>query len=126
MRIYFKGRGEIFAVAGVIGGLIAGVWFVYRAVETWNHFNVSYFRPFVLYFCVGSAFLPTLMFYLALYSLNRLLIGASGSDELKARKAEIMIGLVNASIASGDVEKTERDLVDELAWSGLKSYWREP
>jgi hypothetical protein len=125
MRQYFKDRTEIFRLAFVTGGSVGVVWFVYRATETWNYFDVGCFHRFVLYVCIFTSLLPTLVFYLFLYELNRLLISGWGRDELRARKSEILTTLIKACISGGDVEKNERDLLDELAWSKLKLYWRD-
>jgi hypothetical protein len=125
MRQYIKDRTEIFRIAAVVGASVDVVWLAYRSTETWTYFDVGCFRRFVLYMCILASLLPTLVFYLFLYELNRVFIGGWRREELRVRESEILASLVRASISGGDVEKNEHDLLDEIAWSKLKLYWRD-
>jgi hypothetical protein len=125
MRQFFNGRGEIFTVASVIGASVDVVWFVYRSTETWNYLDISFLHPYVLYICVAASLLPTLLLYLLFFGINRVLINVFAKDEFRARQMEIIAQLIRGHAFGLDVEKRERDLLDELAWARLKDFWRD-
>jgi hypothetical protein len=124
MRLYYRKRDEIFALAARIGVPVAAIWFVYRPAETWNYFDVVCFHHVILLVCIFVSFLPLLSIYLAMYCINLLLIRIRGSDELRRIQEQIIQGLIRAYVAHETVEKKERDLIAEYAWASLRSLWR--
>lgn len=77
-----------------------------------------------MYLCIATSLLPTLVFYLILYIANILFVKIGGQEELEERKIKILTSLIEACISGKIVEKDERDLIDEIAWSRLKLFWK--
>jgi hypothetical protein len=124
MRLYYRKREEIFALAARLGVPIAAIWFVYRPTETWNYFDVVYFHRLILLVCIFVSFLPLLSIYILMYCINVSLIRTRGSDELRRNQEQIIQGLIRAYVGRETVEKKEGDLVEEYAWASLRSLWR--
>ena len=65
-----------------------------------------------------------MVFYLALYSLNALLVRSFGKVELNEQKHTILRTLLVSSLSKQVVDADPSDLVEEVAWISLKKYWR--
>ena len=71
------------------------------------------------------ALVPTLVLYLLIFYLNRLLIRFFGASELDLVRKQILENLVHASLKSQSVVFKRGDLLHEEAWATLKRFWRQ-
>jgi hypothetical protein len=119
----FKGRDQILIVAFTLGVPIATVWFVYKPNETWAYFDVACFHRFVLYLCMATFLLPSLVTYALLFWVNLFLMRRGAGIELRTIEEKIVRSLSYAYVSTTVLEKGEADLVEEYAWARLKRYW---
>ena len=75
-------------------------------------------------FLILTYLVPTLVLYLALYSLNALLVRSLGKVELNEQRHAILRKLLISSLSKQVVDADPADLVEEVAWISLKKYWR--
>ena len=124
MAPYVKNREGILTIASVIGIAISSVLFVYDSNEIKGHFDVAWMHRFTLLCCVLVFLLPTLVSYIAVYFLNRIVINGFCTTELEKQERLIARSLVEAHIGNTSVDLESRDLLAEEAWNQLASFWR--
>ncbi len=103
---------------------IAAIWFVYRASETLNYFDVSWFRRFALAACILVSFSPLCLIYMLVYLGNRFLVSKWAPEDLREKQKEILRRLILAHVAGESIQKEDRDFLEEYAWATLGSLWR--
>jgi hypothetical protein len=124
MAPYCRKRLELFGISTFFGLAVSAVVFQYYGNEISAHFDIPTLHRYLILFLILAYLLPTLVFYLALYSLNALLVRSFGKVELNEQRHAIVRSLLLASLSKQVLDADPADLVEEVAWISLKKYWR--
>jgi len=124
MAPYCRKRFELFGISTFFGLAVSAVVFQYYGNEISSHFDMPALHRYLILFLILAYLLPTLVSYLALYSLNDLLVRSLGKVELNEKRQAILGKLLIASLSKQVVDADPSDLVEEVAWMSLKKYWR--
>jgi len=124
MAPYCRKRLELFGISTFFGLAVSAVVFQYYGNEISSYFDVSVLHRYLILFLILAYLVPTLVFYLALYSLNALLVRSLGKVELNEQRRAILRKLLIASLSKQTVDADSNDLVEEVAWISLKKHWR--
>ena|ERR1700722_6220484 len=125
MAYYVKHRIDLFHITAGIGGVASAVILYIFESNLWKWALISYHNRVVagtIVFFIDV--LPILVLYIVLYSVNECLIRLFGANELRERQSLILQKLARAAISERAVIYEVDDLVDEVAWAKLSSYWR--
>ena len=124
MALYCRKRLELFGISTFFGLAVSAVVFQYYGNEISSNFDMPALHKYLILFLILAYLVPTLVFHLALYSLNALLVRSFGKVELNEQRHAILGKLLIASISKQVVDANPSDLVEEVAWISLKKYWR--
>jgi len=124
MAPYCRKRLELFGISTFFGFAVSAVVFQYYGNQIYSYFDMSPLHRYLILFLIVAYLVPTLVFHLALYSLNALLIRSLGKVELNEQRHTILGKLLIASLSKQVVNADPSDLVEEVAWISLKKYWR--
>ncbi len=124
MPAYCRKRSELFTISVFLGGAVSTVVLRYHGDQISSYFDLRVLHSYLNVFRILAYLLPPLFFYLGIYSLNRLLVRFFGKTGLTEQKKLILIKLVNAVLSKQAVNADPSDLLEEVAWTSLKRYWR--
>lgn len=120
---------ELFGITTFFGLAVSAVVFQYYGNELFSyvgthafHRHLSRFSTIVVLILIYI--LPTFPFYVAIASLNSLLVRSLGKTDLDEQKKSILKRLLCAWLSSEAVTADPNDLVEAVAWASLKKYWR--
>jgi hypothetical protein len=124
MPAYCTKRSELLTISVLLGGAVTGVAFGYYRDPIRSYFDLLPLHKWVNAFLFFTYLLPPLIFYSAMYCLNTLLVRLFGEIALNEQRKVILKRLVEASLSSQVLNPDPGDLVEEVAWTSLKEYWR--
>jgi hypothetical protein len=124
MAPYCRKRLELFGISTFFGLAISAVVFQYYGNGIQSYFDMRALHGYLILFLILAYLLPTLAFYLGLYSFNALLVRSFGKDELNEQRKFILGKLIAASLSEQALDADPIDLVQEVAWISLNEYWR--
>lgn len=124
MPAYCKKRSELFTISVFLGSAVSAVVFRYHADEISRYFSLSALHRYINVSLILTYLLPSLVFYLGVYSLNYFLVRLFAKGELYEQRKAILRRLLVATLSNQVVNANPGDLVEEVAWESLKKYWR--
>jgi len=124
MAPYCRKRLELFGISTFFGLAVSAVVFQYYGNALSSYFDMPPLHRYLILFLILAYLVPTLAFYLALYSFNALLVRFLGKVELNEQRRAILGKLLIATLSKQVMDADPSDLVEEAAWISLKKYWR--
>jgi len=124
MAAYCTKRSEILAISVLLGGAVSTVLLRFHGDQISSYFDLRVLHSYLNVFRIISYLLPPLVCYLAIYSLNALLVRLLGKTRLAEQQKAILRKLVHAVLSKQAVDADPNDLVEQVAWTSLKKFWR--
>jgi hypothetical protein len=124
MPAYCTKRSDIFLISLFLGGAVSAVAFQYHGDGISTYFDLPALHGYLNVFLVLVYLLPPLVFYLGMYLLNAALVRLLGKSALDEHRKAILSELIAAALSGQAVDAGPSELVEELAWTSLKKYWR--
>src|SRR2546430_5157445 len=124
MPAYCTNRSELFLISLFIGGGVSTIPFQYHGDAISRYCDLPASHGYLNVSLVLAYLLPPLGFYCGLYLLNMVLIRLFGKSELDKLRKAILSDLTVAALSAQVIDADPCDLVEELAWTSLKKYWR--
>jgi hypothetical protein len=124
MASYCANRSELFLIALFLGGAVSAIAFQYHGDDISKYFDIRVLHGYLNFFLVLTYLLPPLIFYSGLYPLNAVLVRFLGKTQLHEQRKQILRKLTAAALSKQVVDVDPADLIEEVAWTSLKKYWR--
>jgi len=129
MALYCRKRLDLFGISTFFGLAVSAVVFQYYGNEIRSYIGTRALHRQLghvstLIVLVIVYLLPTLPLYLALYLMNVFLVRFFGKVELNQQRRMIIRKLLDAALSNRAITADPSNLVEEVAWTTLKKYWR--
>lgn len=124
MPAYCSKRSEILAISVLLGGAVSTVLLRFQGDRISSYFDLRALHSYLNFFRIVSYLLPPLACYLAIYAVNTLLVRFLGKARLAEQQRAILGKLIRAFLSKDAVEADPSDLVEQIAWTSLKKFWR--